>query len=520
MRHPDRLFPVEHFSRTVARRLYEHVKSAPIISPHGHVDARLLAENEPFADPAALFVTPDHYVTRLLHANGVTLDRLRPPADPRQIWRELASRWHLFAGTPVRYWLEDELAGVFGIEQTPSAATSDAIYDSIAQSLTQPEFRPRALFERFGISVLATTDDPADDLEAHEYLREDPTFAGHVIPTLRADRYLDPNHPDWRIYLLELAQSAGIDCNTYAGFLAALRKRRAFFIENGGTSTDTGVPDAAAWPLAAVDAERIHRDRLKGGITAADAVAYRRNMVYRFAEMSTEDGLVMQLHPGVIRNHHQPTLEQYGADNGSDLPEYTSFSRPLQPLLRDFGTNPNLHLVLFTVDETAFSREIAPLAGFYPSVYAGAPWWFLDSPAGIARYRAAITDSAGFAKTSGFIDDTRAFCSIPARHDVSRRADAVFLAGLVTSHQLSENEAAQIATELVSDIPVRTFKLEQYQRAARLAAAPASTPAAAAAVSTPPPAPAVRSVPTPAIASTPAPREAPVMSRSVESQAS
>ncbi len=459
---PDRLFPPDPPTRDVARRLYERVASAPILSPHGHVDARTLSRNEPFPDPAALLVTPDHYVTRLLHANGVSLDRLRPPTPSREIWAELCSHWHVFAGTPVRYWLETQLVEVFGVTATPSAKTADGIYDEIASALATPEFRPRALFANFGIRVLATTDDPADDLAAHRALRDDPDFDGHVIPTLRADRYMDPSHPYWADALTELAEASDIDCGSYAGLLNALRNRRRFFLDNGATSTDSGVADAGSEPLDAANAERIHARGLDGTITTDDAIAYRRNLLYRFAEMSTEDGLVMQLHPGVIRNHHAPTLEKYGPDTGHDLPDVASFTRPLQPLLRDFGTHPNLHLVLFTVDETAFSREIGPLAGFYPSVFAGAPWWFLDSPAGIARYRAAITDSVGFAKTSGFIDDTRAFCSIPARHDTSRRADAAFLANLVTTHQLGENEAASIATELVSTIPARTFKLERY----------------------------------------------------------
>jgi glucuronate isomerase len=463
----DRLFPADPATRDIARGLYEQVKATPIISPHGHVDAAMLAGDEPFPDPAALLVTPDHYVTRLLHANGVPLDRLRPPADPREIWREFASRWHLFAATPVRYWLEDELAEVFGIHQTPSATSADTIYDELAERLAAPDFRPRALFDRFGIRVLATTDDPADDLAAHRLLRDDSSFTGNVIPTLRADRYMNPGGPTWPTALDELSAASGIDCGSYAGLLDALRARRRYFIENGATSTDTGVADAGSQPLAAVDAERIHAEALaaaKNGtvVSESDAIAYRRNLLYRFAELSTEDGLVMQLHPGVIRNHHQPTLERYGPDTGHDLPDVASFTRPLQPLLRDFGTHPNLHLVLFTVDETAFSREIGPLAGFYPSVFAGAPWWFLDSPGGIARYRAAVTDSASFSKTSGFIDDTRAYCSIPARHDASRRADAAFLAGLVTTHQLELDEAAVIGGELVREIPARTFKLERY----------------------------------------------------------
>jgi glucuronate isomerase len=458
----DRLLPADPATRDVARRLYESVASAPLLSPHGHVDARMLASNDPFPDPAALLITPDHYVTRLLHANGVSLDRLQSPAGSRDIWNELFSRWHLFAGTPVRYWLESELADVFGIAETPGADTANLIYDQVTHRLASEEFRPRALFERFNLRVLATTDDPADDLAAHRALEEDASFTGSVIPTLRADRYMTPSLPGWRASLDELAAAADIDCGSYAGLLAALRKRRSYFAEHGATSTDSGVADAWAEPLHDAAAERIHAAGLTGNVSDEDATAYRRNLLYRFAEMSTEDGLVMQLHPGVIRNHHTPTHEAYGPDMGNDLPDVAAFTRPLHRLLRDFGTNPNLHLVLFTVDETVFSREIAPLAGFYPSVYAGAPWWFLDSPAGIARYRAAVTDSAGFAKTSGFIDDTRAFCSIPARHDASRRSDAAFLAGLVTTHQLEEDEAATIALELVSSIPASTFKLEKY----------------------------------------------------------
>ena len=452
MNHPDRLFPADPATRDVARRLYAEVQAAPILSPHGHVDARMLAADDPFSDPAALLITPDHYVTRLLHAIGVPLERLRPPTPPREIWNELFSRWHLFAGTPVRLWMESQFALTLTTTDIP---VLDA-YDAVAERLATDEFRPRALFKRFGIRVLATTDDPADDLAAHRQLHADGLG---IIPTFRADRYLNPALPAWTTALDELSAASTIDCGSYAGLLEALRARRHYFLDNGATSTDSGVPDAWAEPLEDADAERIHAAGRAGAVSDADATAYRRNLLYRFAEMSTEDGLVMQLHPSVIRNHHAPTLASYGPDTGHDLPDIASFTRPLQRLLNDFGTHPNLHLVLFTVDETAFSREIGPLAGFYPTVFAGAPWWFLDSPAGIARYKRAITDSAGFYKTSGFIDDTRAFCSIPARHDMSRRADASFLAGLVTTHQLDEEEATTIARDLVTTIPSRAFKL-------------------------------------------------------------
>lgn len=466
--HPDRLLPADPGTRSIARRLYAAVADAPIYSPHGHVDARLLLADEPFPDPAALLITSDHYVTRMLHALGTPLDRLglprldgAPSATPsgREIWRVLAEHWDAFLGTPVRFWLEHQLSELFAVTTPLSAATADAVYDELGEALASPSFRPRALFERFGIAVMATTDDPADELDAHLALAADASFAGRVVPTFRADRYMDPGAPGWPAALTRLADAASIDTGSHAGLLDALRSRRAFFKAAGGTATDTGVADAWAVPLPADEAERIHAAGLRGEATEAERTAYRRDLLYRFAELSTEDGLVMQLHAGVVRNHHRPTFDAYGPDTGHDVPAVGGYTLPLRRMLEDFGTHPELHLVLFTVDETLFSREIAPLAGFYPSVYAGAPWWFLDSPASIARYRSAVTDSAGFSKTSGFIDDTRAFCSIPARHDMSRRVDAAYLAGLVATHQLDEADALGLAQGLVAGIPRHVFKL-------------------------------------------------------------
>ncbi len=467
--HPDRLFAAEPGARAVARTVYDAVKDAPIISPHGHVDATLIADDQPFQDPASLLITPDHYVLRLLHANGVGLealgrvDRSGTGTVPtgRAVWRNLAEHWDDFLGTPVRYWFETELHDVFGLTEQPSAANADAQYDHIAELLTTPAFRPRALFDAFGIEVLATTDDPTADLAAHARLAADPTFTGRVVPTFRADAVFDPSRSDWRHVVASIGEAAGIDTGTHDGLLAALRARRQYFVQHGATATDTGVLDAGSTPLSASERSRIHAAAMQGpsGVTPSEAVAYRHDMLYRWAEMSVEDGLVMQLHPGVLRNHHAPTLERFGPDTGHDLPAVGSFTEPLRPLLESFGTAPGFHLVLFTVDETVFSREIGPLAGFYPAVYAGAPWWFIDTPAAIGRYRAAITDSASFTKTSGFIDDTRAYCSIPARHDMARRADAAYLASLVVTHQLSEEDAVRTARRIVSDIPKATFKL-------------------------------------------------------------
>jgi glucuronate isomerase len=463
--HPDRLFPADPAERDVARRLYERTRQLPLICPHGHVDPRVLLADEPFADPATLFVTPDHYVTRLLHADGVPLDALGVGQGPlseaaaRGVWRLLCERWHLFAGTPVRFWLEAELAGIFHVTQQPSAKSADAIYDQVAQCLAADDYRPRALYEQFDISVLATTDDPADDLTAHAALRDDPTWNGRVIPTFRPDRYLEAAVPGWRRAVSVLGEAAEIDTGDYAGYVAALEQRRRDFIAHGAVSADHSHLDVRTDPLAPGEAARIYGAALIGDATAGEALAFRRHMLLEMARMSCDDGLVMTLHPGVRRNHHSPTFERYGADVGHDIPVRVEFTDALRPLLERFGTYPGFHLVAFTVDETVWSRELAPLAGFYPSVYAGVPWWFLDGPNAIRRFREAVTDIAGFSRTSGFVDDTRAFCSIPARHDMSRRVDAGYLARLVAEHQLDEDQAGDVAIDLVSGRPKAVFKL-------------------------------------------------------------
>jgi glucuronate isomerase len=465
VRHPDRLLPADPAVRPIARRLYEAVRDLPILSPHGHVDPRILADDVPFDDPAALFVTPDHYVTRLLHAGGVPLGDLgvgQGPLDEmeaRQVWRRLCENWHLFRGTPSRYWLESALAEVFDVALRPSAQTADEIYDQIAERLTKDAYRPRALFERFGIEVLATTDDPCDDLAAHASLAADPDFEGRVLPTFRPDRYLEVDAGGWVDAVARLGAVSGADTDSYAGWVIAMEGRRAYFRAHGATSADHSHEDVGTAPMGDAEAERVYRAALAGTATPAEAVALRRHMLLEMARMSCDDGLVMTLHPGVRRNHHRPTLATFGPDTGHDIPLRTEFTDPLRPLLERFGTHPNLHLVLFTLDETVFSRELAPLAGFYPSVFVGAPWWFLDAPDAVRRFRAAVTETAGFSRTSGFIDDTRAFCSIPARHDMSRRLDAGFLARLVAEHVLDEDEATETAVDLVAGRPREVFKL-------------------------------------------------------------
>lgn len=463
--HPDRLFPPDPGVRAMARQIYESVRDLPIISPHGHVDARLLLDDDRFTDPAALLVTPDHYVTRLLHASGVPLDALgvgrgrTDPADPRSVWRHVCENWAVFRGTPVRHWFDVELSSIFGIDERPSGKNSDALYDQIADCLAREEFRPRALYERFGIEVLATTDDPADDLSAHARLTADPTWGGRVIPAFRPDRYLEPAQAGWREAVARLGAAADLDTGTYDGYVAALESRRRHFIEHGAVATDHGHQDVRTDPLSDGEARRIFSTAMAGGQTLAEAVAFRRHMLLEMARMSCDDGLVMVVHPGAYRSHHAPTAAAYGPDTGADIPRATEYTDALRPLLERFGTHPNLRLVLFTLDESAWSREIAPLAGFYPSVYIGAPWWFLDAPDAIARFQAAVTETAGFSRLSGFVDDTRAFCSIPARHDMARRLDASFLARLVADHRLDEDEAVDTAVALVADNPRAAFRL-------------------------------------------------------------
>lgn len=463
--HPDRLLPADPDTRSVARRIHRRIADLPIVSPHGHVDPRLLLDDEPFRDPVSLFVTPDHYVTRLLHASGVDLADLgvgRGPLDEagaRAAWRLLCHHWPVFRGTPVRYWLEVELAEVLGVDVPLSPATADASFDAISERLDDDDFRPRALYERFGIEVLATTDDPADDLATHAALADDDTFDGRVIPTFRPDRHLEAGGPGWTTAMAELGVAVGRELATSEDLLAALWERRRHFIAHGATSADHSHPDVRTDELGAGEADRIHAAALAGEVTREEAVAYRRHLLGHMARMSAEDGLVMTLHPGVVRNHHQPTFEAFGPDTGHDLPLPGEFTRSLQPMLNRHGTDEAFRVVLFTLDETTWSRELAPLAGFYPSVFVGAPWWFHDAPEAIRRFRAAVTASAGFSRMAGFIDDTRAFCSIPARHDMARRIDAGFLAGLVTEHRLGEDEAVATAIDLTVGRPREVFRL-------------------------------------------------------------
>ncbi|SCG42935.1 glucuronate isomerase [Micromonospora coxensis] len=465
---PDLLLPADPGVRGLARELYALAAPQPIISPHGHVDPAILAEDRPFPDPARLLIVPDHYLTRMLLSQGVPPARLGVPTvdgspvepDGRTIWRLFAAHWHLFRGTPSRLWLERTFADVFGVTTPLSPATADAVYDELAARLAEPQFRPRALFERFGIEVLATTESPLDDLGPHAKLAADGWGGpgGRVVTTFRPDNVVDMEFDGWRTNVARLGEIAGEDTATYPGYLAALRARRAAFVAAGATSSDHGHPTARTLALSPGEAAALYDKGLRGEADATDAEAFRAHMLLEFARMSLDDGLVLQLHPGAARNHNRWLYATHGRDVGGDVPQATEYVNALAPLLDAHGNDPRLRVVVYTLDEYTFSRELAPLAGGYAALYLGAPWWFLDSPEVLRRFREAVTESAGFYNTAGFVDDTRAFCSIPVRHDVARRIDAGFLARLVAEHRLAEDEAAETIVDLAYRLPKKVFK--------------------------------------------------------------
>jgi glucuronate isomerase len=472
----DRFLPPDPAQRGVARELYEGIAELPIISPHGHVDPRLLAdEHATFGTPAELFVIADHYVFRMLHSQGVALESLgiRPrdagagdsaagPAvetDHRRIWQTLADNLDLFRGTPSGTWLAHELHDVFGVRELLGSANAQAIYDELCDKLARPEYRPRALFERSRIETLCTTDDAADPLAHHAAIRAS-GWAGDVRPTFRPDGVANLLAPGWRARLDALSAAVGREVGTAAGLVSALEQRRGFFRSMGATATDHGVETAFTAPLAASEAEAIFARALRGAASADDARVFTGHMLIELARMSAEDGLVMQLHVGSYRNHDRAVYERFGPDMGADIPVATEFTRNLQPLLGRFGDDPRFRLIVFTLDESCYARELAPLAGYYPALRLGPPWWFHDSLNGIARYLDQVVETAGLYNTAGFNDDTRAFASIPARHDVWRRAAASWLAGLVVRAQVDDAGAREMAHEMAYGLAKRAYRLD------------------------------------------------------------
>jgi glucuronate isomerase len=460
--HEDRLFPADPDVRSIARRLYASISNLPIISPHGHTDASWFAGNEPFPDPTQLLILPDHYVYRMLYSQGVSMHDLgirQPnPANSRKTWRIFAEHYYLFRGTPTSIWLDYEFEKLFGLDQRLSAATADHYFDVIAEKLRQPEFLPRALYDRFRIELLATTDSPLDSLEHHRAIRES-DWKARIVPTFRPDSVVDPAFDGFHKNLARLGELTGEDTASWPGYLNALRKTRERFKSLGCTATDHGHPTANTANLSASAAAEFFAVILSGHATAEQQELFRAQMLTEMARMSVEDGLVMQIHPGSFRNHNKQVFEHFGRDSGADIPTATDYVHALKPLLDLFGNKSGFTLILFTLDESTYSRELAPLAGHYPCLRLGPPWWFHDSPEGMLRFREMATESAGFYNTVGFNDDTRAFLSIPARHDVARRTDSAFLARLVAEHRIDEEEAFELAQDLTVNLVRKTYRL-------------------------------------------------------------
>jgi glucuronate isomerase len=463
---PDRFFPLEDRARSVARALFRQVERLPIISPHGHTDPAWFATDAPFTDAASLLVQPDHYLLRMLYSQGVSLEILGvpplegpwTPPDPRAVWRCFAEHYALFRATPSRAWLDHTFATVFGLDVRLEAATADRYFDAIGEALAHPAFRPRALYERFGIEVLATTDAALDDLAAHRALSAS-DWRGRVIPTFRPDDVTDPDREDFAAHLERLGEITGEDTGGWPGYLAALAARRATFRALGATATDHGPPTARTADLPLAEAAALYAKVRRGRATAAQAELFRAQMLTEMARMSVDDGPVMQLHAGSWRNHNAALFARFGRDKGGDIPRTTTYVDALKPLLDAVGDSPRLRLILFTLDESAYARELAPLAGHYPALRLGPPWWFHDSVEGMWRYRRQTTETAGFYNTVGCNDDTRAFLSIPARHDVARRVDCAFLAELVATGRLEEDEAAELAVDLAHGLAKRAYRL-------------------------------------------------------------
>lgn len=455
---PDRFLSPDPATRNIARDLYQAVAKLPIVSPHGHVDPRLFADpNATFGTPAELFIIPDHYVTRMLYSQGIPLESLLT-GDHRKIWKLFCENFHLFRGSPSGIWLTHELSEVFGVDEKPSASNADRLFDSLSDKLASPEFSPHQLFERFNIEVLCTTDAATDTLEYHQAIRQS-GWKGNIRPTFRPDGVVNLDAPNWKTNIEKLSQVSGIEVKDYKSFIQALEQRRAFFKSMGATATDHAALTPSTAELSDVEAEEIFQRALNGNSKTNDVTHFTAHMLMEMARMSIDDGLVMQLHPGSLRNHNDIIFQKFGLDKGADIPIQTEYTRNLLSLLNKYGNDPRLTLILFTLDETAYSRELATLAGHYPALKLGPPWWFHDSLNGMTRYFDQVMETAGLYNTAGFNDDTRAFCSIPARHDVWRRASANWLAGLVVRHIIDENDANEMIQDMAVNLAKRAYKL-------------------------------------------------------------
>lgn len=466
--HPDRLFPSDEKVRTIARNLYNQIKQLPIISPHGHTDPSWFAKDEAFGNATELLIRPDHYVFRMLYSQGIPLESLgirrqdgaAVEQDPRKIWHILAKHYYLFRGTPSRMWLDTVFHDVFGMRELLSEKTADKYYDEITEKLSTPAFRPRALMDRFNIELICTTEGALDDLPHHQAM-QGTSMQKRVITSFRPDDVVDPSREDFVENIQKLAVLTGQDTRSWSGYLQAIRMRREYFKSLGATATDHGHPTAQTANLSLIECEGLFAVCLTGQSKAAQQELFRAQMLTELAGMSAEDGMVMQIHPGAFRNHNPFVFKHFGRDKGADLPIQTEYVQALKPMLDKYGNDPRLSIILFTLDETTYARELAPLAGHYPCLKLGPAWWFHDSPEGMLRFRHQVTETAGFYNTVGFNDDTRAFLSIPARHDLARRIDCRFLAELIAQHRINEDEGLELAFDLTYNLAKKAYKLDK-----------------------------------------------------------
>ncbi len=462
----NRYFDANPEVRKIASELYAKVKNLPIYSPHGHVDPRIFAENKPFPDPAELFIIPDHYIFRMLYSQGYSLESLGIPTvdgtpvetDHRKIWQILADNFYLYSGTPTGAWLTHEFAEVFGVTEKLNSENAQEIYDLMSEKLQTPEYLPSTLFDKFNIAVISTTDGASDSLEYHKQINES-DWDGKVIPSFRPDAVVNILATNWKSEIDKLSSASEIDVVNYKAFIMAIEKRRKFFIEMGAVATDQGVLSPYTHELTALEADEIFQRALSGTATVEDETAFVGNMLMEMARMSSEDGLVMQIHPGVLRNHNPKIFNRFGLDKGGDIPIQNEFTRNLQELLNKYGNHPNFKVIVFTLDETSYSRELAPLAGHYPAMKLGPAWWFNDSIQGMRRFRQMTTETAGLYNTVGFNDDTRAFLSIPARHDLARRVDCNFLAQQVAEHIIDIEDAHKLSYQLANGLVKKAYNL-------------------------------------------------------------
>ena len=462
---PDRYFDPDPTQRRIARELYESVAGLPIVSPHGHVGPSLFAdENATFGTPAELLIIPDHYVFRMYYSQSIPLGALGIPRgtgeqDHRRIWQTFADHFYLFRGTPTGIWLAYMFKEVFGIEEKLTGVTAQLIYDQLVEKLALPEFRPRALFERFNIEVLCTTDFAADSLNHHRAILAS-GWKGDIRPTFRPDDVIHLLRPGWRKNIDALSDLTGIDVNSYPALIQALEERRAFFKSLGAVATDNDGTVLATGELSPHEADQIFQRALRGQATEEDAARFFGHMLMESARMSIEDGLVMQVHFGSCRNHNRPLSDRFGPDMGCDIPIQAEFTHNLRPLLNKYGNDPRLTFIVFTLDESTYSRELAPLAGHYPAMKLGGPWWFQDSINGMKRYFEQAIETAGLYNTVGFNDDTRSFPSIPARHDLWRRIASNWLAGLVARGIVDMDDAREMIQDTAYRLAKRAYKFE------------------------------------------------------------